>query len=69
MQRGGHWHPSSAPVCAPAAKGLRTRDKPRVRDSHHPSTAHGDWGAPLPLIPSASCSEAQEKFMTDTAPA
>lgn len=36
-QSGGHWHPSSAPICAPAAKGLQTRDK-------HPSTAHGDWG-------------------------
>lgn len=36
-QRGGHWHPSSAPICAPAAKGLQTRDK-------HPSRAHGDWG-------------------------
>lgn len=36
-QRGGRWHPSSAPICAPAAKGLQTRDK-------HPSRAHGDWG-------------------------
>lgn len=59
-------HLNPAPIAALAAQGAGDGGDRAGHHAWQTQPAHGHSGPPLTLIPSASCSEAQEKCMMDT---